>query len=56
MSRVQGRARPQGSIVRNLTLQFYKRLFPPLKFVTSRSHGSNFTSYVKAPFLTILCC
>ncbi|WMV44840.1 hypothetical protein MTR67_038225 [Solanum verrucosum] len=31
----------------SLTPYFCKRLFPQLKLVTSRSHGSNFTSYAK---------
>uniref|UniRef100_M1AZ32 Uncharacterized protein n=1 Tax=Solanum tuberosum TaxID=4113 RepID=M1AZ32_SOLTU len=49
---VWGRARPQGSIVPNLILHFHKKLFPHLKTVTFRSHGSSFTSCAKAPVLT----
>ncbi|KAG5630776.1 hypothetical protein H5410_002493 [Solanum commersonii] len=49
MCRVQGRARPQGPIVRSLTLHFCQRLFLRLEPMTSWSHGSNFTNYSKAP-------
>ncbi|KAK4725711.1 hypothetical protein R3W88_030628 [Solanum pinnatisectum] len=42
MHGVGGRARPQGSIVCNLTLHFCKRLFPRLEPMTSSSQGNNF--------------
>nr|XP_033508317.1 uncharacterized protein LOC117273294 [Nicotiana tomentosiformis] len=47
MREVRGRAEPQGSIIRSLTLHFCKRLFPRLEPVTAWSHGNNFTSYAK---------
>ncbi|KAF3619327.1 putative ABC transporter C family member 10-like [Capsicum annuum] len=48
---VMGRAGPQGSIVRRLTLHFCEKLFPRLEFVISWSHDHNFTAIPRLPFL-----
>lgn len=48
LRKVRGRAQQERSIVRTLTLDFYKRLFSKLEFMTSGSHDNNFTIYPKA--------
>ncbi|KAK4725291.1 hypothetical protein R3W88_028070 [Solanum pinnatisectum] len=50
MRGVQRRAGPQGSVVKSLTLHFYKKLFPQLEPVTSWSHEAILPVTPRLPF------